>query len=113
MVFGHSTDRSRISLTRSEVTGAVGDSLTVLPIVVALALVTDISLAHVLIAFGIFQIVWGVVYGLPISVEPMKALAALAIAGAITYAELALAGIILGVVLLTIGLTDTLSIIEQ
>ncbi|NUE01451.1 sulfate transporter [Halorubraceae archaeon YAN] len=113
MAFGHSTGRSRISLTRSEVTGAVGDSLTVLPIVVALALVTDISLAHVLIAFGIFQIVWGVVYGLPISVEPMKALAALAIAGAITYAELALAGIILGVVLLTIGLTDTLSIIEQ
>lgn len=97
----------------NEVTGAIGDSITVLPLVVALALLTNISLPHVLIAFGVFQIVWGVKYGLPISVEPMKALAALAIAGALTYAELALAGLILGVVLVAIGLTGTLARVEQ
>ncbi|MDB9234440.1 putative sulfate/molybdate transporter [Halorubrum ezzemoulense] len=96
-----------------EVTGAIGDSITVIPLVVALALLTDVSLPHALAAFGAFQIVWGVRYGLPISVEPMKALAALAIAGALTYAELALAGVILGAVLLAIGLSGTLGYVER
>lgn len=104
-------DRLRFGL--NEVTGAVGDSITVLPLVVALALLTNISLPHVLLAFGAFQIVWGVAYGLPISVEPMKALASLAIAGALSYAELSLAGLVLGGLLLTIGLTGTLDKVEQ
>ncbi|SFR30874.1 Molybdate transporter of MFS superfamily protein [Halorubrum sodomense] len=91
----------------------MGDSITVIPLVVALALLTDVSLPHALVAFGAFQIVWGVRYGLPVSVEPMKALAALAIAGALTYAELALAGVILGVLLLAIGLTGTLAHVER
>ncbi|QAU13949.1 sulfate transporter [Halorubrum sp. BOL3-1] len=95
------------------VTGAIGDSITVVPLVVALALLTDVSLPHALAAFGVFQLVWGVRYGLPVSVEPMKALAALAIAGALTYAELALAGAILGAVLLAIGLTGTLAYVER
>lgn len=104
---------SRLKFGFNELTGAVGDSITVLPLVVTLALLTAISLQHVLIAFGVFQIVWGVKYGLPISVEPMKALAALAIAGALTYAELALAGLALGGLLLTIGLTGVLGRVEQ
>jgi hypothetical protein len=103
----------RLEFSSNEITGAIGDSITVLPLVVALALLTNISLPHVLIAFGVFQIVWGIKYGLPVSVEPMKALAALAIAGVLTYAELALAGVILGVVLLAIGLTGTLAKIEK
>ncbi|WP_123622655.1 putative sulfate/molybdate transporter [Halorubrum sp. CSM-61] len=94
-------------------TGAIGDSITVIPLVVALALLTDVSLPHALVGFGVFQIVWGVRYGLPVSVEPMKALAALAIAGALTYAELALAGLVLGALLLAIGLTGTLARVER
>lgn len=106
-------EERRLEFSSNEITGAIGDSITVLPLVVALSLLTNISLPHVLIAFGVFQIVWGVKYGLPVSVEPMKALAALAIAGALTYAELALAGLILGVVLLVIGLTGTLAKVEK
>ncbi|MFP4591339.1 MAG: putative sulfate/molybdate transporter [Halobacteriales archaeon] len=107
-----SADRTRLTFGLNEVTGAIGDSITVIPLVVALALLTEISLPHVLLAFGAFQVVWGVRYGLPISVEPMKALAALAIAGALTYAELAVAGLVLGVVLLALGGTGTLHRLE-
>lgn len=114
MAFGADTvEQRRLEFSSNEFTGAIGDSITVLPLVVALALLTNISLPHVLIAFGVFQIIWGATYGLPISVEPMKALAALAIAGVLTYAELALAGVILGVILLAIGLTGTLAKIEK
>ncbi|OUJ18432.1 Sulfate permease, MFS superfamily transporter [Methanonatronarchaeum thermophilum] len=69
---------------------------------------TDISLPHVLFVFAVFQVVWGVWYGFPVSVEPMKALAALAIAGTIGYGELAVAGLLLGVILLVVGVTNTL-----
>ena len=111
--FGDEATRSRLEFGRGEFTGAIGDSVTVIPLIVAMALLTDVSLPHVLVGFGVFQIVWGVAYGLPVSVEPMKALAALAIAGALTYAELALAGLALAVVLLAIGLSGTLAAVER
>ena len=111
--FVASATDGRVVFDRGELTGAIGDSVTVIPLVVALATLTDVSLPHVLVGFGVFQVVWGVAYGLPLSVEPMKALAALAIAGSLTYAELALAGVILGVILFGVGLSGTLSAVER
>jgi len=92
-----------VEFSLGELTGAVGDSVTVLPLVVALGALTDASLAHVLLGFGAFQVVWGLRYGLPVSVEPMKALVGLAIAGTLTYGELVAAGLLAGVVLLLAG----------
>ncbi|WP_311171709.1 putative sulfate/molybdate transporter [Halobellus ordinarius] len=95
-------------LSRSELTGALGDSVTVLPVVVAVAALTELSLSHLLLGFAAFQVVWGLYYGLPISVEPMKALAALVIAGGLTTGELAVAGLVAGFVLLVVGATGIL-----
>lgn len=94
-----------------EVTGAIGDSITVLPLVVALALLTPASLPHLLAGFAVFQAVWGIYYSLPLSVEPMKALAGLAIAGAISYGDLVAAGLLAGLLLLVAGRTGLLSTI--
>jgi hypothetical protein len=102
-----------VEFSAGEVTGALGDSITALPIVVALSLLTGVSLPHVLLLFGVFQVVWGMRYGLPLSVEPMKALCGLAIVGALTYTELAAAGLIAGVVLLGLGGTGMLARVEQ
>jgi len=102
-----------LELSVGEVTGALGDSVTVLPLVVALGAVTPVSIAHVFLFFGVFQVVWGVRYGLPLSVEPMKALAGLAIAGALTYGELVAAGLLAGGVLLVVGATGTLGRVER
>ncbi|MDS0475306.1 putative sulfate/molybdate transporter [Natrinema sp. 1APR25-10V2] len=92
-----------LEFSASELTGALGDSVTVLPLLVALAATTSVSLPHVLVGFGVFQIVWGLYYGLPLSVEPMKALIGLAIVGTLSYAELAAAGLLAGGVLLVVG----------
>ncbi|MFW5934841.1 MAG: putative sulfate/molybdate transporter, partial [Halolamina sp.] len=80
-----------------------------LPIVVAVGALTELSLARMLLGFGAFQVVWGIWYGLPISVEPMKALAALAIGGVLGVDELLIAGLLTGVVLLGVGTTGALS----
>lgn len=97
----------------SELTGAVGDTITVLPIVVSVAVLTDLSLTLMLIWFGVFQIVWGLYYGVPVSVEPMKALAALILAGSISTGEFLAAGFLLGGILLSIGTTGTISHIQH
>jgi len=81
----------------------------VLPVVVAVTALTDLSLSRLLLGFAVFQVVWGVYYGLPVSVEPMKALAALVIASGLTVDELAVAGVLAGGVLLLVGVTGTLS----
>ena len=104
--------RTGVEMATHELTGALGDSVTVLPVVVAVAALTDLLLPRLLLGFAIFQIVWGVYYGVPISVEPMKALAALVIAGGLTAAELGVAGLAAGGVLLLVGTTGTLSRIE-
>ena len=101
-VFGR---RFEIRFDSGEVAGALGDSVTVLPLVVAIGALTDASLGLVLLGFAVFQAVWGLHYGLPMSVEPMKALAGLAIAGTLGYGELVAAGLLAGVVLLVAGTT--------
>lgn len=98
----------RFAFDSGEVTGAVGDSVTVLPVVVAVAALTDLGLSALLLWFGVFQVVWGLWYGAPISVEPMKALAALVIAGSLSVPELAVAGTLAGVVLLGFGAVGAL-----
>ncbi len=102
-----------VDLSVSELTGAVGDSVTVLPIVVALAATTELGLGAALLWFGVFQVVWGLRYGLPLSVEPMKALAGLAIAGSLTYGEFATAGLLAGVALLALGATGTIERVQR
>jgi MFS superfamily sulfate permease-like transporter len=96
-----------------ELTGALGDSVTVLPIVVAVTALTTLSLPRVLLGFAVFQVIWGLYYRVPLSVEPMKALAALVIAGALTVGELAAAGILAGVVLLVIGRAGGLAHVQR
>ncbi|WP_255150923.1 putative sulfate/molybdate transporter [Halorarius halobius] len=114
MAISVETDRGRgFELSVGEVTGALGDSVTVLPIVVALAALTPASLAHLLVGFAVFQAVWGVRYGLPVSVEPMKALAGLAIAGTLAYGELVAAGLLAGGLLLVAGLTGTMARVQR
>ncbi|MFB6280680.1 MAG: putative sulfate/molybdate transporter, partial [Haloferacaceae archaeon] len=98
-----------VSLSVGEATGALGDSVTVLPVLVGVGALTDVSLPHALLWFGVFQVAWGVVYGLPLSVEPMKALAGLAIAGTLSAGELAAGGLAAGGVLLAAGRAGALS----
>jgi MFS superfamily sulfate permease-like transporter len=99
---------SRFDVAWGEVTGAVGDTVTVLPIVVAVAALTDLSLGRLLLGFAAFQVVWGLWYGYPMSVEPMKALAALVIAGGLSTGEYVAAGLLAGAALLAVGRTGTL-----
>ncbi len=92
---------------RVELSGAFGDLGTLLPIVVAMILINKLSPSSVFLAFGLFYIVAGYYYRLPIPVQPLKAVGAIAIAypAIITESVIGASGIIFGVILLVLSLT--------
>lgn len=56
----------------SEISGALGDLGTLLPLMIALALQGSISLSTTLVFSGIFNIATGAAFGLPLPVQPSK-----------------------------------------
>ncbi|MFP4005595.1 MAG: putative sulfate/molybdate transporter [Candidatus Hadarchaeia archaeon] len=99
--------------TIEEFSGALGDSITVIPLLVGIALTTNATLSHLLLFFGMFQIVVGLYFRLPMPVEPMKALAALGIAGTLSYSEITTAGVVLGVLLLLSGFMGLMNKLDR
>ncbi len=97
----------------SELAGSLGDFGTIVPLVLAVALVSDVNARYILLFFGIWFIITGLYYRLPIPLEPMKAVAVIVIAGSIGSGEIAAAGLILGVIFLLLGYGRFFSIIEK
>lgn len=68
--------RNNVATFRSsplaEVSGALGDLGTLLPLMITLAANGSISLSTTLVFSGFFNIATGVVFGIPLPVQPMK-----------------------------------------
>lgn len=92
---------------RVEFAGSLGDLGTLIPLSVALMVITGLSVTSVLLAVGLFYIITGLYYKLPIPVQPLKVVAAIAIAypAKITLPIMAATGMIFGFVLLLLALT--------
>lgn len=92
----------------AEISGAVGDLGTFIPILIALSVNESISLTSTLIFTGIFNILTGLFFGIPLPVQPMKAIAAVAIAGKFTPQEIGAAGLFVGACILVFSVTGLL-----
>jgi len=101
---GNDTGTPRLRFNFRELAGSVGDFGTIFPIVLGVALVTDLNLSTMLFFFGVWFIIAGFYYRLPIPIEPMKAVGAIVIAGSLTSAEVAASGIVIGILFLVAGL---------
>ncbi|HYW31103.1 MAG TPA: solute carrier family 23 protein [Gemmatimonas sp.] len=98
---------------RGELAGAFGDIGTDLPLLVGVILATGLDPTTTFVVYGGLQILSGVVYRLPMPVQPLKAMAAIAIAGGVTAPTLAAGGLIVGVVMLLLALSGTLGWIAR
>jgi predicted benzoate:H+ symporter BenE len=96
-----------------EVFGAVGNFGTILPLLLAAALAADLQAGTLLLFIGIWFIVYGLYYGLPVPLEPMKAIGVVVIAGGVSAGEIAGSGILLGMIFLLLGVTRSMHRIEQ
>jgi xanthine/uracil/vitamin C permease (AzgA family) len=69
----------RVRFDRNELSGAFGDIGTDFPLIVGMILVAKLDAASVLTMFGAMQLLTGLIYGLPMPAQPLKAMAVLVI----------------------------------
>src|ERR1039457_2867413 len=92
--------KQRIRFDRNELSGAFGDIGTSLPLLIAVIAASGVNGSRVFIMFGLMQIITAVSYGVPMSVQPLKAVAMLVIAQKLTGPVIFGAGLAIGVVML-------------
>lgn len=105
--------RQRIRFDRNEFSGAFGDIGTDLPLIVGMILAVGLDSASVFIMFGLLQIATGLIYRLPMPVQPLKAMAVLVITEKIGGEVLYGAGIAIGMVMLVLTLTGALGALAR
>ncbi len=101
-----------VRFDRNEVSGAFGDLGTSLPLIVGMIAAAHLDATSVLVAFGALQIGTGLAYGLPMPVQPLKAVAAIVISQKVGADVVYGGGFAIGVLMLllaTTGLLDWLA----
>jgi len=89
----------------NEVSGALGDTGTLLPLSLGAIAVAGLAPVPVLVGFAAFYILTGLYYRLPVPVQPMKAVAALLLTTQVSSQSLVASGVMIGAILLLLGLT--------
>lgn len=92
----------------SEISGSLGDLGTFLPLAIALSINGTISLSSTLVFSGLFNIFNGLYFGIPLPVQPMKAIAAVAIARSFSPPTIAAAGMFVAVCIFIFSITGLL-----
>jgi len=96
-----------------ELAGSLGDLGTFIPLAVALALAADLDFGWMLVAAGSMNIASGFIFRMPLPVQPMKAIATVAIAEGLSRGEVVAAGWVMGVSMILLSLTGLIPIIDR
>src|SRR5512142_1123989 len=100
-------------LDRHEIAGSLGDLGTFLPLLVGMAAQNGLDFASALFFAGLFNVVTGLVFGIPMAVQPMKAIAAVALTEGLTVHEIVAAGITVSAVVLLLGTTGLIDAVDR
>jgi MFS superfamily sulfate permease-like transporter len=90
---------------RNEIAGSLGDLGTFLPLLVGMAAQNGLNFATALFFAGLFNIITGLTFSIPMAVQPMKAIAAVALTEGLTVPQILAAGATVSVVILLLGVT--------
>ncbi|WP_200761627.1 putative sulfate/molybdate transporter [Poriferisphaera corsica] len=96
------SDKNRYNFR--ELSGSLGDLGTFLPLAVSMSLICGLDIAVVFLFAGLMNVATGWYFRQPIPVQPMKAIAAVAIAEGLGVGEIAAAGMLMGVILFVMAL---------
>ena len=98
----------KVQFNRHEIAGSFGDIGTDLPLIVGMIQAVNLNSASVFIIFGVMQIITGFLYGLPMPMQPLKAMAVLVITQKVSGEILLGAGLAIGAVMLVLTLSGAL-----
>ncbi len=99
---------SRVRFDRNELAGSFGDIGTDLPLLIAIIPAAGLDAANAFVVFGLLQILTGLVYGLPMPMQPLKAMAIIVITQKIAGDVLFGAGLAIAAVMLVLSLSGAL-----
>ena len=100
-------------LDRNEISGSLGDLGTFIPLLVGMSVTNGLDFTSALFFAGLFNIVTGLVFSIPMAVQPMKAIAAVAIAERLPLNQILAAGIWTSAIILFLGLTGLITIVNR
>ena len=98
---------------RMELAGSLGDLGTLLPLAVGMIVLNQMHATNVLVTVGLFYILAGLYFRVPVSVQPMKVIAAYAIAAGMTPHQVVSSALWMGVLVLLLGVTGLIGIIRR
>jgi MFS superfamily sulfate permease-like transporter len=93
-------DKFNIKLNRNEISGSLGDLGTFLPLATGLVIQCGMDLGHLLLWAGLAYVAAGLVFKIPMPVQPMKIIAAVAIAEGLDVDTITAAGLVIGAVMI-------------
>jgi len=103
----------RVRFDRHELAGAFGDLGTDLPLLVGLVATCHLDAASVCIVYGLLQIATGLTYGIPMPVQPLKAMAAIMLAQKLSAGTYAAGGLVIGAGMLLLAVTGGLELLAR
>ena len=105
--------RPRFRFTLQELGGSLGDLGTLLPLAVGYICICGMDPAGLLIMLGLANIATGLIYRLPLPIEPMKVIAVIAIAQRWSPEMIYAAGLGMGITWTVLALTGTIDWIAR
>jgi MFS superfamily sulfate permease-like transporter len=103
----------RIRIDRNELAGAFGDIGTDLPLIIGMILATDLDVTSVLVTFGCMQILTAMIYGIPMPVQPLKAVAMIVISQKVASNIIYGGGLAIGIFMLLLSITGLIDLLAK
>jgi MFS superfamily sulfate permease-like transporter len=100
-------------LDRHEISGSLGDLGTFIPLLLGMSVTNGLDFTSALFFAGLFNIVTGLVFSIPMAVQPMKAIAAVAISEQLTLGQILAAGISTSLVIFILGATGLITVVNR
>jgi SulP family sulfate permease len=104
---------AKYRFNRMEIAGSLGDLGTLLPLAIGMIVLCGLQATNVIMMAGLFYIVAGAYFRVPIAVQPMKTIAAYALGVGLLPTQIVSAGLWMGVILLLLGVTGLIEIIRK
>ncbi|MCP4197611.1 MAG: sulfate permease [Proteobacteria bacterium] len=98
---------------RMEIAGSLGDLGTLLPLAIGMIVLCGLHATNVIMMAGLFYILAGTYFRVPIAVQPMKTIAAYALGMELLPTQIVSTGLWMGVILLILGVTGLIEIIRK
>jgi MFS superfamily sulfate permease-like transporter len=100
-------------LNHHEIAGSLGDMGTFLPLLVGMSAQCGLDFASALFFAGLFNVVTGMSFAIPMAVQPMKAIAAVALAQGLGVPEILAAGMTVSAVVLLLGASGLITWVNR